>query len=80
VSLLPEDADAGAGVAALDTAFFEEELLHETASSKNIKPAKQKAFFIKGLRNKFPIVNEPIGRFAILSSLPRLRFVRAETN
>jgi hypothetical protein len=70
-------------VAVLTPPVFEEELPHEAESMEsrdNANAVKQKVLFIKVLHNKFQIVNEPIGRFAMLSSLPRLRFVRAETN
>jgi hypothetical protein len=73
---LPEDAAAGVGVTELEPPVFEDELLHETISRENTNAAKRKTFFIQGLHNKFQIVNESIGRFAILSGLPRLRFVR----
>jgi len=78
VSELPEDADAGVGVAGLEFAVFEDGLLHETASRENSNAAKQKSVFINGLHNKFQIVNESIGRFAMLSGLRGLRFVRVK--
>ena len=73
-------ADTGVGVTELELPAFEDELLHETTSTENTNAAKGKTFFIKGLRNKFQIVNEPVVRFAMLSRSRRLRFVRAETH
>jgi len=39
VSLLPEDAEAGAGVAVVGLALVEEEPLHEIASRENMNAA-----------------------------------------
>ncbi|MGC2742748.1 MAG: hypothetical protein WA672_06140 [Candidatus Angelobacter sp.] len=69
MSELPEDADAGVGIAELELPLSEGELLHETVSRENSNAAKQKSVFIDGLHNKFQIVNESIGRFAMLSGL-----------
>jgi hypothetical protein len=80
VSLLPEAADAGVGMAGLEFPVFEDGLLHETVGKENNNAAKQKSVFINGLHNKFQIVNESIGRFAMLSALRGLRFVRVENN
>lgn len=55
---------------------FEEEVPHEAENRDNTNARKHKTFFIKGLRNKFQIVNESILRFAMLSRSRRLRFVR----
>ena len=48
-------------------------------SRDNANTVKQQVFVINGLRNKFQIVNESISRFAMLSALPRLRFVGTHT-
>ncbi|HSK43282.1 MAG TPA: amino acid permease, partial [Candidatus Binatia bacterium] len=63
----------------MDAALLEEERLHETANNENIKAAKQKAFFIKILRNKFQIVNEAIAGFAMLFRLASLK-IRSSRN
>lgn len=47
VSELPEDADAGAGVAELELPLFEEELLQEIENRNIAVAAKHKIFFIK---------------------------------
>jgi hypothetical protein len=79
VSLLPEVADAGVGAAGFELPV-KDELLQDTGSSENSNAATQKTFFIKGLRNKFQIVNESTRRFAMLFGLPHLRFVSSQTN
>jgi hypothetical protein len=60
VSLLPEDADVAVGVAGFEPPVFKDELLQDTLSTGNSNAATQKTFFIKGLHNKFQIVNESI--------------------